>query len=231
MFNFANVFPPEDAVGHFVIAFAAVANDLNLFNSLLFPLHDPDDSDFTTAERSVFNRILLGIVWEAHLLVAEDAKTPEVEAFLDRLASAYPAGQKYSGNELVEFLRGEAGATAPTLRNVLRVARNATFHYPKAGDGPLVEVLKVFADEEIEGVLTYGSRMPSVRAEFADEVMMALAMRGLAEPDDSASVLYSALGDTVVAIVHLAQVAMDVRFGDSEGVTIERIDQTGQPRE
>jgi hypothetical protein len=182
-FNFADVFRAEDPVGHFVIALGAAMNDLLLINSLLFPSHDPN-GDFTQSERISLSRMLLATVWEVHLLVANDTEWPEVVEFLDRVADRYPTDREYSGQELVASLRGESGATAPALRNVLRVARNSTFHYPKAGDEALIKVLSELAIAETDGEITCGDKLPSLRAAFAEQVMLDLALEELDGPQD-----------------------------------------------
>ncbi len=227
-FPFAIAFPPEDAVGHFVLGLAAAMNDLNLLNSLLWPPEDVDRDDFTEPERGALIRMLLAVVWEAHLLVASASKLPAVSEFLDAVAHAYPSGKRFSGQELVGFLSGAAGATAPAVRNVLRAARNATFHYPRVTNKALSAALRDF--DGAEGQLVRGEHMPSVRATFADEVLLHLALRGVEPPgEEGIAGLFSALGATVVAIIHLAQVATDLWLDQRGDVTVEAIDETPAP--
>lgn len=217
-------FPADDAVGHLVLGLAAAMNDLNLLNSLLFPPDDPDRNDFAESERVTLTRMLLGAVWEVHLLVARADKIADVSAFIDELARAYPKGKAFSGEQLVAVLRGRDGATAPQLRNVLRVARNSTFHYAAPGDDDLRSALEDLAGEAAVGEFVYGSRMPSVRADFAELVQLRVALRELEPPDETGmATLFAALSQTVVAIVHLAQVAIDLWLSSRPDVSVEKL--------
>jgi hypothetical protein len=222
-FKLVDAFPPDDRVGHFVIGLAAAMTDLLLLNGLLFPPDNPDRDDFTAAERSVLTRMLLGVIFEVHLFVAKASKVPEVEQFLEELALAYPGDKVFSGTQLVAFLKGDGGATAPRLRNVLRVARNATFHYPEVGQETLAKALRDFGDDK-EGEFAYGDRMPSIQAAFAEEVMLNVAYSGL-DPRDESTIgpLFSALVQSVVAVIHLAQLGVTLWLSRCPGVSVEPV--------
>jgi hypothetical protein len=107
---------------------------------------------------------------------------------------------------------------------VLKVARNSTFHYPKAGDRALVEVLTDLANHDFEGEIVCGEKMPSMRAQFADLAMLNLALNELGEPKENAyAQLATALSETVIAIAHLAERAIYLRLDERDDVTWEEI--------
>jgi hypothetical protein len=60
--------------------------------------------------------------------------------------------------------------------------------------------------------------MPSMRAQFADQVTLDLALKELREPKAYAQ-LAAALSETVIAIVHLAEPAIYLRLDQRDDVT------------
>jgi hypothetical protein len=60
--------------------------------------------------------------------------------------------------------------------------------------------------------------MPSLRATFADDVLLRLAITDeVADDENRVRRLLSDLSDSVVAIVHLAQVAIDTWLAEAAG--------------
>jgi hypothetical protein len=202
-----NVFTPASKVGHLVVGLGAAMNDLLLQNTLLMPPDNPHRDDLTEPERLAVLRTILGLIWEVHLLIQAAEQDDAARTFLDEVAAKYPDGKQYTGDQLLAFLRGEAAATAPHWRNLLRIGRNSTFHYPKPGSDEMNNALARVADRETRFV--WGDRMPSLRAEFADEVLLF----GLLLPADADEQLlrdlFADAASTIVAIVHLAQIAID----------------------
>jgi hypothetical protein len=106
------------------------------------------------------------------------------------------------------------------MREVLRVARNATLHYPKPGEPELARVLQGFADDEVTGEFIVGQTMPTLRAAFADEVILRLALREVSSFDEQGiGGLFKPTADTELAIIHVALVAMDVWITEQGGDT------------
>lgn len=206
-FEIGDVFKPDDRVGHLVLGLGAAMNDLLLQNTLLMPPDDPYREDLTEPERLAVLRTILGLIWEVHLLIQAADQHDDVRHFLDEVAASYPSGRQHTGAELLAFLRGEGAVTAPAWRNLLRLGRNSTFHYPKPGSTDMVNALAQVSDRTSRFV--WGERMPSMRAEFADDVLLF----GLILPDHADQTLVSDLfadaAQTIVAIVHLAQIAID----------------------
>jgi hypothetical protein len=66
--------------------------------------------------------------------------------------------------------------------------------------------------------------MSSLRATFAEEVMLAIALRDV-DGDDQAAVerFGTSIAPVVIAVVHLAQIALNEWLGDHD-VTFEEID-------
>lgn len=207
--EFERAFPPDDLVGHFVISLAAAHNDLSFTNRILYPPANPDRSGLSEAENIALLRQLLAQLWEVHLLVKTASEIPEVDEFIERLGREYP-GDKLDGSHLVAVLRGDGGASVPRFRNVLRIARNATNHYLKPGDTDLITALESLRGQK--AILRTGERMPDVRAEFADEVVWRAGVH--VDDVDALAELFAATADSVVAVVHLAQAAMDIWLGE-----------------
>ncbi len=202
--SFAEVFPPSDHLGHFVIALSAAMNDLLLSNKLM--VGELEDR-FTAAERIAMLRTVVGQIWETVELVRAADKTAEIKTFLDGLAVASPNPDAVTAQ--LALLRGEIGAWKGSIRSVLRTTRNNSWHYPKPGDVGLQAALEAFGKDDDKGLLRFGPLMPSIRAEFADAVLLDLAfaqpLRVRPIPPETLSQLFRDLSEGVVAIIHLAQ--------------------------
>lgn len=205
-FELGQAFPPDDPVGHFVIAFSAAHNDINDTITAMFPPENPDDPAVTPAIRASLLRRALAEIWETHLLVVESVKIPAVSDFVDEISQLYPGD--LDARELVAILRGTSGAASAPYRNVLRIARNATNHYPKPGTTDFRKALQQAIDLGEPGIIVSGQGMQSVRAEYADDVLVQMALGDMSE--DALRHLSEAVGQTTVAIIHLAQTAMSV---------------------
>lgn len=213
-FDIADAFLPEDPVGHFVISFAAASNDLLMTSKRLFPPEHPEENGLSPAEEMALLRLALGQIWETHLLVKAGLKDPTVTAFIERLGEEY-TGEKLDGLTLLDLLKGENGGTAPKHRHVIEVARSYTFHYPKPGDPRLVDALKTLDAQGKDGVIRHTELMPSIRFEFADEVMLRVTMEPVLDDEKALRELLADTRDTLLAILHLAQTAVDVWLSES----------------
>ena len=180
-FDIAEVFPVDDPVGHFVLSIAAAHNDLLTTHIATFPPEEPDDPRVTSAIRVTLLRQVFAQIWETHLLVQKASELAEVDAFLTRVAADYPG--ELDGDELVSILRGRGWRDTTRVRQVLRTARSTTDHYPKPGTAHIVTALESAAGSNAVGCLTLGERMHTVRAEFADEVLMHAAIGGKTEEE------------------------------------------------
>jgi hypothetical protein len=221
----ARVFPPGDPVGNFVLALAAGMNELLMTLKLLYPPDDPDRQDFNAGQQSTLLRLGLAQAWETQRLVREASKVPKVNAFIDQLATKYP-GEKLDGRDLVNLLRGRGGVGESQMRGVLHAARNATFHYPKPGDSHLDEVLRGAVDEDRIGEYVAGDTMPTVRATFADDVLLRMALRGVRSFDEEGiGGLFKAFVDTAVAIIHLGQTALGIWISEKGGDDVQQIEE------
>lgn len=208
---FRDLLPAGDPEAEFVASLAIASNDLRLTHKLLFLCWG---DDFSAGERLALMRDALLHVWETHLLVVDSTRQhPAVDAFVTQLADKYP-GEILSGEDLVRTLRGEAGATAPKLRNVLRLARLTVAHYPKPGDERLTEVLEALAAEDMAADVEFDDTMASVRSTFADEISHRLALGDLDE--EGWRELLADLSSTVLAIIHLADTAVGLRYAGAQ---------------
>lgn len=212
---FGVLLPAEEPVAQFVASLAIASNDLRLTHKLMS--FDPDEIDLSAGEHLALYRDAFLHVWETHLLVDQATKKhPDVDAFVTELGNKYP-GKLMNGADLVSALRGEIAATRPQLRNVLQVARLTVAHYLKPGEKPLIEALRALAAEGRSAEVHYDDDMASVRSTFADEIAHRLSFGNL---DESAWLeLLEELSTTVLAIIHLADTAIALRFAAAQGET------------
>lgn len=206
---FADAFPPDDPVGHFVISLSVAHNDLALTNQLLYPPASPHKSGLNPGDNAALLRRAISQLWEVHLLVKEGDQDPDVSTFIERLADAYPWTDP-DGPALVAALRGQTGGTAPRLRQTLADIRNLSNHYEKPGSQAFKLALESLAGEAaIVSGREHG--METVRAEFAEEVMVRLAFN---QTEAELAEFFSAISESVVAVIHLAQTAITVWFSE-----------------
>jgi len=209
---FGDLLPAEDPVAQFVASFAIASNDLRLTHKLL--TFHPDDLGLSDGEPLSLYRYAFLHVWETHLLVQKATKAhPEVDAFITELGNKYP-GDLMSGDDLVSALRGETAATRPQLRGVLQVARLTVAHYLKPGETPLVDALKFLAAEGRTAEVHYDDTMASVRSTFADELAHRLSVGNLDE--NAWRDVLTELSMTILAIIHLADTAVGLRFAAAQ---------------
>ena len=108
------------------------------------------------------------------------------------------------------------------LRPRLERIRNSTSHYPWPGEDDLVEALASAANQE-GAYEVQMSPMASIRASFADDVLM----RSFGEDEGSLRDLVGGLTALVVASIRLCQSIIDAYLGSlPPGVVIE-----GRPRD
>ena len=148
-------------------------------------------------------------------MVNKAATIPAVGAFLDSMGDNYP-GDDLEGPALVGMLRGDAGATLGVHRNVMRRARNAAVHYPVPGSDEFATVMRDAIGAGELGTVSSYQKMHTLRAEFADRILVQTAIEGLDE--DGIRDLFREVGRTTVAIVHMAETAMGLWFA-AHGVT------------
>jgi hypothetical protein len=204
------------------------------------------EDNFSAGERLALMRYALLHVWETHLLVSGATKAyPAVDEFVTELGQKYP-GELAKGQDLVRALRGGTGATAPTLREVMRVARLTVAHYPMPGDERLAVVLSELGAENIAAVVEYDATMESARATFADEIAHGSSTGDLDEEDwrsilehlTTSDLAIIHLADTAIALRHAARTSVDpmtapsqsqrpVRWGLSIAASVPKLDDWG----
>lgn len=208
-FILGEALPHDDPVAHFIVSLGSAMNDLILINTLLVPPFDPEHSDFTAAERLSLFRLVVSELWEVGELVRTADKIERVRTFIDQLASDYDnamsaRGSVIDGETLVGRLRGSEGLLRKALRDRVRKGRLGTYHYLAPNDKKLVVALRDAREKETR--YAFGERMGSIRAEFADDVMLEMfSFDGTEQIEE----LLAEAADLTVAVIHLAQVAID----------------------
>lgn len=122
-------------------------------------------------------------------------------------------GESLDGPELVQMLRGDAGATVGIHRNVTRNARNAAVHYPSPGSDQIKHAMRDAIDAGEQGAVSSNKKVHTLRAEFADSILLQTAIEGLNNADEIRE-LFTEVSKTVVAIVHMAETAMGLWFAE-----------------
>ena len=208
--EFNVVFPATDPVGHFVVSLAVASNDLVQVRALL---------EVSSGYAQIANlRQILTHLREVHVLVEAAIGAQPVASFVGRVASACTDGSLI-GSTLVGLLTGEVGVGEPRFRNVLRMAREWSTHYPKPNDPALVDTLRTLAAQTAAMPSAGGSTEPSDRFAFADEVMARLAFpfpETVAE--ERLTQLLGSAADIASAVIHFGRTAVATwsseRLGD-----------------
>lgn len=155
--------------------------------------------ELTPGENAYLLRSSASHVWELLQLLAAAEK---IEAVKDFLAALPKPAQDH-----LDTLRALLAGTGPAeLRETLVLTRNKSWHYPLPSDKELRRALRELSP--YRGVLEAGEKMPSIRAIFADDVMVQFATKFARDREELGRVL-SGLADLTIAFVHLTQYALD----------------------
>src|SRR5262249_36747624 len=144
-------------------------------------------------------RLVAGHVWETLLLVQKASERESIRAFLDGLPD--------EARDLHARLLNAAADRHGEAFKTLALVRNKSWHYPEPTDKELRRAVTEHADDV--GYLEAGAKMPTIRAVFADEILVSMWTRYSGDDLDALGAIYEHLGELIVAIVHLAQYALE----------------------
>jgi hypothetical protein len=193
----SDVFPAEDAVARFITVVAMMSNDwVRLMDDML--ALDDHASD-ATARRIMSFRQQAALHDEAARFIADARRRfPQIDAFIKAL-------DQEAQDECDQIMGGIDPKSPHYHGDWLTDHRNVTFHYPemhpaKAAHGKeeISEALKAAA--ELEGTITFGQGLGSVRFGFADEV----AVQWLPDLENEVH-LIETLRESVMALARFAQ--------------------------
>jgi hypothetical protein len=203
-----SVFPPEDRAARFVVSMAMARNDIER------ALRDVEDA--ISNERPDFSyraRLSIGHLVEALEALDAYSQYEEVRALISRVPA--PAQKQ---------LTVARGSLQTAGQDVLRRARDNTFHYPSprsnyspTSDEQLRQALADMAGRGAE--IHFDGDTRRLTLTFADDIALALAM-GTTKPKDLESrAEAAAVGAAnfvvwVSALVATYQDAHDLRFGE-----------------
>jgi len=175
-FALADHFDPATAKDKFVLAMAAIANDLLLVHRLWLGDGDERSGVELTKEESVYMlRLAMAQVWESYLLIlAARAEHTSVARFLASLPGpGQLALDRYDEfRELIESNRN--------YRAVLVSCRNLTSHYPGPDDKNFVNAIGELGSTEQTPTARDGT-VSGIRATFADAVLFQAAFGRLGD--------------------------------------------------
>ncbi len=172
-FRIGDLLPSTDPLSRFVTVLAAALNDLLFVNGLLM---GPDRST-SEGERQYLFRTAIAHLWELSLTLAEWAREPDVQPFIDALSD--DGHQDFDA--IVQVAR--AGSD-PFLRTIAHLRNAATWHYaPPKKPRSIEKALKAAADHE--GRLRFGAKVGTIRADFADEIVLQFAVQQFPGDDEA----------------------------------------------
>jgi hypothetical protein len=204
-----SVFPPEDPTARFVVAMAMAKNDIER------ALRDVQDA--IENERPDFSyraRLSIGHLVEAlAALNSYSQEYDEVRALLDRT----PAAAK-------EHLKVARGSLQKAGQDVLRRARDNTFHYPSprgnyspTSDEQLGQALTDLAERGVEMHLDGDTQQ--VTFTFADDIALALALGSVKPTELEARAAPAAVGAANFVVWVSGLIAT---YQNENGVTLGR---------
>jgi hypothetical protein len=196
-----DVFPAADPVARFVTVVAMMSNDwVRLMDDMLaLDDHAPD----ATARRIMSFRQQAALHYEAAQFIADARRRfPQVDAFIQTLEP--------DARDDCDRITGGIDPTSPHYHGRwLTDHRNVTFHSPKMhpdkaahGKEEISEALKAAAG--LEGTITSGRGLGSVRFGFADQV----AVQWLPDGENEVHLIVT-LRDSVMALARFTQRAVD----------------------
>jgi hypothetical protein len=194
------VFPANEPVARFVTVVAMMSNDwVRLMEDMLALADDTPD---VSARRVMSFRQQAALHDEAARFIADARRRfPQIDAFIQTL-------DQDAQNECEQITGGIDPESAHYHGDWLVDHRNVTFHYPemhpdkaKHGKEEITEAMK--AASELEGTISFGQGMGSVRFGFADQI----AVQWLPDVENEGH-LISTLREAVMALARFAQRAV-----------------------
>jgi hypothetical protein len=195
-----DVFRAEDPVARFVTVVAMMSNDwVRLMEDMLAL---DDDAPDATARRIMSFRQQAALHDEAARFIADARRRfSQIDAFIQTL--------EQDARDECDQITGGIDPKSPHYHgDWLTDHRNVTFHYPEThpdkaahGKEEISEALKAAA--ELEGTVTFGQGLGSVRFGFADEI----AVQWLPDVENEVH-LIETLRESVMALARFAQRAV-----------------------
>jgi hypothetical protein len=198
VFKIGEAFPADDERARFVVALAMMSNDvLRSFAQL-----DVDESDPEAAGVQMWLfRQQAALYFEAATFIADSARVfPKIAAFLSGLPQE-------ARDELEQIAGGIDPKSAHYVGGWLADHRNLTFHYSemhpaKAARGTERWKQALEAAAPLEGDLTHGEKLGSIRFGFADQVAAQWV------PPDTETDTIIRLREALLALVRFTQRAI-----------------------
>lgn len=188
-FRFGDALPADEPSARFVVSIGAALNDLLLLNRLYVPNQSWSllRREGTPSENAYLIRLVAFTVFELCRLIDKGKKNDSIGRLFDQLDNA-------GLNDLHRF--NDLGHLRPQLEHV----RNLTSHYPWPDEATLVDALTDLADESGDFEADRSS-MASIRANFADEVLV----RTFGDNEADLRSLIEGLADLVTTAIRLCQ--------------------------
>lgn len=173
-FRIGDLLPSSDPTARFITVLAAALNDLLFVNGLLV---GPDDTR-SDGERQYLLRTAISHLWEFSLMLAEWRDHDAVQPLIEGL------GEDALGDLKVVLCLATPGDD-PVLKTFVHLRNAATWHYAGPKNQKWIEkALAAAADHE--GDFQFGSTIGSIRAGFADEVLIQFALQTFSPGNEEA---------------------------------------------
>ncbi len=163
-FRIGDLLPETDPLARFVTVLAAALNDLLFVNGLLLAREDST----LEGERQYLFRTAIAHLWELSLTLARWRDQPVVQPLIAAL------GQD-ARHDLDAVLAIATPGDDPVLKTIAHLRNTATWHYAGPKNQKWIEkALRLSADHE--GSFRFGTTMGTIRAAFADEIILQFAV-------------------------------------------------------
>jgi hypothetical protein len=195
-FRIGDAFPAGNAEAQFLTAISSAYNDLIFVNGLLFVRPLPE---WTLAERQYLLRTSFGHLWELSVTLKAWLQLEPIQLLVEGLPEDVRA-------DLSKLLSLASPGEDPVAKTVASIRNNATWHYAKPDCiKPIARALREAAD--LEGLLEYEESTGSVRALFADEILLQITTQFFSDADGEAAVstVYRDVSELMAAAIRLVR--------------------------
>jgi len=201
-FKMGEAFPADSVLGKWMVLLSVLLNDLILANEHLVEALDRSGSS-PSPEGVYFFRLTCSHFREAAKFLDCAHRQPQVKAFLEVLNS--------DARRDHDFVRSTFSPWQGSfVETTVKPIRDTFFHYPALGSIELKAALCELAMRETE-VLLKGTRIHDVRAVFADEVGVRLALGHLGD-DANIRVAIDRLTEVTTALLRFMDAALTEYF-------------------
>ena len=213
-FRIGDAFPAGDAEAQFLTVISSAHNDLIFVNGLLSVRPLPE---WTSAESQYLFRTSCGHLWELSVTLRAWLQQEPIQLLVEGLPEDARA-------DLSKILSLASPGDDPVAKTVASIRNNATWHYAKPSSiKPIVRALREAAD--LEGILEYEESTESVRALFADEILLQITTQFFSDEDGETAVrtVYRGVSELMAAAIRLVRHLVVLYFSQLPPGVVQKV--------